>query len=188
MRPVSAPATAAATNRAAHPRLELAAIYAEHFQFVWRSLRRMGGNPEELDDMTQDVFLVVARRLEEFRGQSSIRTWLFAIAANVLRSHRRAHSRHRRRVAAYGSTLQGLARTDTMECRDAGAILAQLLAQLDEDKRAVYVLIELEGLTAVEVAGGLGVNVNTIYTRIRAARKVIRRAARSMQRAEAGAR
>lgn len=157
---------------------ELAEVYRAHFQFVWRSLRRLGGRPEQLEDMAQDVFLVVARRLDDFKAQSSIRTWLFAIAAHVVRTHRRSAFRHSRRVEAYAK-LPPRCEPDPMSRREASQLLAVLLDQLDEAKRAVYVLVELEGLTAVEVANGYGVNVNTIYTRLRAARKQLQQAAQA---------
>lgn len=168
---VSLPATPAPDERT-----RLSAIYREHFEFVWRSLRRLGAPEHALEDATQDVFLVAARRIDEFEGRSSIRTWLFGIAMRVVRAQRRTAWRHQRKVEALAAAPTDTAR-DEMAQRDAQRLLLTLLDQLDDDKRAVYVLAELEGMTAAEIAEGLGTNVNTIYTRHRAARQQLREAA-----------
>ncbi len=157
-------------------RARFTAIYREHFEFVWRSLRRLGAPEHALEDATQDVFLVAARRIDEFEGRSSIRTWLFGIAMRVVRAQRRTAWRHQRRVDALAAAPTDAAR-DPIAQRDAQRLLLELLEHLDDDKRAVYVLAELEGLTAVEIAEGLGTNVNTIYTRLRVARQQLRDAA-----------
>ena len=155
----------------------LSAIYREHFAFVWRSLRRLGAPEHALDDATQDVFLVAARRLDEFERRSSVRTWLFGIAIRVVRTHRRTSWRHQRKVDALASANTDAPAGDPMAQSDAQRLLLTLLDRLDDDKRAVYVLAELEGMTVVEIAEGLGANVNTIYTRLRAARQQLRAAA-----------
>ena len=72
---------------------ELDRLYAEHFDFVWRSLRRLGVRDGELDDAAQDVFIVLLRRRAEFKGESSHRTWLFGIASNVSHEYRRKRQR-----------------------------------------------------------------------------------------------
>ncbi|MFO7562801.1 MAG: sigma-70 family RNA polymerase sigma factor [Enhygromyxa sp.] len=169
------PSSAAQT--APDERARLSAIYREHFEFVWRSLRRLGAPEHALDDATQDVFLVAARRLDDFEGRSSVRTWLFGIAMRVVRTQRRSSWRHRRKVEALAAVSGDSPPGDPMAQRDAQRLLLSLLDQLDDDKRAVYVLAELEGMTAVEIAEGLGAKVNTIYTRLRAARQQLRAAA-----------
>lgn len=167
----------AATSPAPDERARLSAIYREHFEFVWRSLRRLGAPEHALEDATQDVFLVAARRLDEFEGRSSIRTWLFGVAMRVVRTQRRTLWRHKRKVDALAAAVPEFEGDDPMAQRDAQRLLLTLLDELDDDKRAVYVLAELEGMTAVEIAEGLGANVNTIYTRLRAARQQLRAAA-----------
>jgi RNA polymerase sigma-70 factor, ECF subfamily len=166
-------AAVAAPIPAPHP--ELVALYRAHFQFVWRSARRLGAPPEALDDVVQDVFLVVARRLAEFRREASAKTWLFAIALRVVREHRRSTYRHLRRVEAYADA-QPESASDPIARSDATRTLLQLLDRLDDDRRSVYVLAELEGLTAQEIADGLRVNINTVYSRLRAARTQLERA------------
>lgn len=162
-----------------------AVIYREHLDFVWRSLRRMGTPDSMLEDATQDVFLVAARRIDEFEGRSSIKTWLFGIAMRVVKTHRRTLWRHERKLEALGRVGDGQA-SDLIAQRDAQRTLLRLLDQLDDDRKAVYVLAELEGMTAVEIAEGLGLNVNTVYTRLRTARLGLREAAERLLSASSG--
>jgi len=157
------------------PSPELVALYRAHFQFVWRSARRLGVPEAALDDVVQDVFLVVARRLAEFRGEASARTWLFAIALRVVREHRRSTFRHLRRAQALADS-QPQTSSDPIARSDARRTLQRALDRLDDDRRSVYVLAELEGLTAQEIAEGLRVNINTVYSRLRSARAQLERA------------
>lgn len=149
-------------------------VYEEHFGFVWRNARRLGVRPSALDDVTQEVFLVVHRRLAEFEGRSSLRTWLYVILKQTLRNHRRTQSRKPGEVPA-----DELA--DELVAADAGpeahaqrvqavAMGYRALEALDEDKREVFILAELEQISAPEISASLGVNVNTVYARLRAAR------------------
>ena len=68
-------------------------VFVHHFDFVWRSLGRLGVPPEGIEDAAQDVFLVVHRRLADFEGRSSLTTWLYGIALRVARDHRRRQRR-----------------------------------------------------------------------------------------------
>ena len=154
------------------PDSALEQIYREHAPFVWRSLRRLGVPDDALEDAMQDVFLIVARRLETFEGRASVRTWLFGIAMRVQRGRRRSRARHDRKLGALQLEPQH-PRPDAYARNDAQRALVRMLQELDEDKRAVFVLVELEGESAVEVAKAFGANVNTIYTRLRAARRAL---------------
>ncbi len=149
------------------------AIYEAHFDFVWRSVRRLGVPERQLDDAVQDVFVVVHRRLSGFEGRSSVRTWLFGIALRVARDHRRAISRRGEHEPLVEEPADD--RIDPPDEQTAKvqalAVLDRFLARLDEDKRAVFILAELEEMTAPEIAEALSINVNTVYSRLRAARK-----------------
>jgi RNA polymerase sigma-70 factor (ECF subfamily) len=151
---------------------ELDRLYAQYFDFVWRSLRRLGVPLSELDDAAQDVFIVLLRRRDEFRGHSSHRTWLFGIANNVAHEYRRKRQR-----AALDSPLsddQRAERPSPLEqasSNEALRLLDDFLATLDDDKRAVFVSAELEQMSAPEIASALGVKLNTVYSRLRAARQ-----------------
>lgn len=147
-------------------------IYEQHFDFVWRSLRRLGVPEASVDDAAQDVFVVVYRRLADFEGRSTVRTWLFGIALRVARSHRRRLARkgHAEPLPAELESEEGDPE-DALGRRRAAEFLERFLAGLDEDKRAVFVLAELEQMTAPEIEAALGVKLNTVYSRLRAARR-----------------
>jgi RNA polymerase sigma-70 factor (ECF subfamily) len=155
-------------------------IYAEHYDFVWRSALRLGAPESAAADAVHDVFLVVARRLDEFEGRSSIKTWLFAIAVRVVQRQRRDRARHQRRVEAVAREACEPA-TDTAAQSEAAQLLHRLLAELDEDKRVAFILSELEGMTAKEIGEAFGVKEATIHSRIRAAREKLSRAAEKLR-------
>lgn len=150
-------------------------IYREHFPFVWRTARRLGVESGALDDICQEVFVVVHRRLPQFEGRSSIRTWVFSILANVVRTHRRTQTRKRVKDRQDGVEPDQISaesgNPDEAARRAQMAEVAQrLLEQMDEDKRSVFVLVELEEMSVKEIAEGLNLNVNTVHARLRAAR------------------
>lgn len=149
-------------------------LYAEHFAFVWRNLRRLGIADAALSDAAQEVFLVVHRRLDEFEPRAPVRSWVYSIVVRVARQHRR---RQRRKPlvplaeAAHWPDSEASGPEQIAAEHEALERLLALLARLDDGKREAFVLSELEGLTAPEISEVLGVNVNTIYARVRAARK-----------------
>ena len=142
------------------------AVYGEHFGFVWRSLRALGVSAAAADDAAQDVFIVVHRRLDDYDARAPMRAWLFGIARNVARRHRERDQRD----PGLHLLGEGAAPDDTMQLREAATLVERFLDSLDDDQRAVFVLAQLEGLTAPEIAEALGVNPNTVYSRLRAAR------------------
>ncbi len=146
-------------------------VYRQQFAGVWRVLRRMGVRPAQLDDATQDVFLVVHRRLREYEERGSPRSWLYAIALRVASDYRRRSTRrHTEPLHDVVDPAPSPARQS--ERRESVRLLHELLSQLDEEKRTVFVLVELEQLSAPEIAEVLDVNLNTVYSRLRAARKL----------------
>lgn len=149
------------------PSFEL--VYARHFRGIWRTLRRLGVAAAQLDDAAQDVFVVAHRRLAEFDGRS-LRGWLYAIALRVASDYRRgAARRHSLPLEApFPTPASDPARAS--ELNESVRVLHLLLGDLDEPKRTVFVLGELEELSAPEIAEVLGVNLNTVYSRLRAAR------------------
>lgn len=142
------------------------AVYALHFTFVWQSLRALGVRAAAIDDATQDVFIVVHDRLHTFDGRRPLRAWLYGIARNMARRH---HEQAQRR-----SPLQLVSSPapldETVQWRERAAVVARFLDELDEGHRAVFVLAQLEGATAPEIAESLGLNLNTVYSRLRTTR------------------
>lgn len=175
---LAAPLDAARASAPARTWAAFDALYREHFRFVWRTVRRLGLDGSAVDDVVQEVFLVVHRRLGDFEGRSSAKTWLYGIVRRVVADHRRT-LRRKPALAAVAAPSQDL---DAMACEEQGPeasaeqaervrLLHRLLAELDDDKREVFVLAELEGLTMAEIAEALDVNPNTIASRLRAARR-----------------
>jgi RNA polymerase sigma-70 factor (ECF subfamily) len=157
-------------------------IYAQYFSFVWRCLRSLGVPRAALDDAAQEVFLVVHRRLPEFEGHSTIRTWLFGILRRVAFNQRRGL---RRRLAHEADSQdQGDAPNqpgqpsplDRAANAEAAAFIERFVAQLPERQREVFILVMIEEMSVPDVAEALSIPLNTAYTRLRSARSDLRRA------------
>lgn len=151
--------------------LEFDAVYRDHVGFVWRSLRRFGIAEAELEDAAHEVFLVVHRRLPEFDGRSAITTWLYVIARGVASNRRRSDQRRAARLERLPEPPPPQGPGDQLERSEAVAAVERFLAALPPEQRAVFELCEIEGMRAGEIAEVLGANVNTVYTRLRAARQ-----------------
>ena len=168
------PSTQGAT-RGATADEALANIYREHFDFVWRSLRGLGIGESEAEDLAQDVFLVVRRRLPDFDTSRPLRPWLFGILRRVASDRRRSASRSERRLrllpaaAAHGTPHP--TPEQTAADAQAASFVERFLDTLDESRRMIFVLSEVEGMSGTEIAEALGINRNTVYTRLRAARQ-----------------
>jgi RNA polymerase sigma-70 factor (ECF subfamily) len=150
-------------------------LFLAHASFVWRVLRRFGVPESDVEDVCQEVFVVVHRRLPEFEGRASVRTWIYEIARrSALAQRRRAGQRSEQ--AALLDELQDSAPGPELstEHRHALAWLEQGLARLDADKREAFVLYELEELTLAEVSLALGCPINTVHNRVKSAREALR--------------
>jgi RNA polymerase sigma-70 factor (ECF subfamily) len=154
-------------------------FYEQHVKFVWRTLRRLGVREAELADATQEVFLVVHRRAHEFEGRAKATTWLFRIALNVARNHRRrAYERHEvpDEASVGGRADEASDVAGEVGRREGRAILQSLLDAMPIDQQAAFVLFELEGLSAPEIAEALEVPVGTVASRLRRARETFQAA------------
>jgi RNA polymerase sigma-70 factor (ECF subfamily) len=165
--------TAAAPDRHANVN-ELAdfdAVYRNHVSFVWRTLRGMGVPDAAVEDAVQEVFVVVHRRLGDFDGRHAVRTWLFAIVYRVACEQRRKLRRTRTQEPLEPQLRDGaLSPYESAERAQELRVAVALLDALDNEKRAVIVLADIEGMTAPEIAKATGVGLNTVYTRLRRAR------------------
>jgi len=168
----------------AHRPLTLESVYREHFKPVWRLLRRLGVSLSQLDDATQDVFLVVHRKLDSVAADGPLRSWIYAIAVRVASEYRRRAGRARAEQLDIGIADASPGPGQLSEMQESIRLLHELLAELDDAKRTVFVLSELEQLSVPEIASLLGVNLNTVYSRRRKAKQLFeaalqrRRAAR----------
>ena len=159
--------------------LDFDALYDEHFAFVWRTARHLGVPEPAANDVVQDVFLVVHRRLGDYDGHTPVRRWLLGIVTRVVADHRRRYWRKDSRCIPHevdkdgGETLPSLRPTplEQVEQTEALKLVASLLEELDPDRRELLVLAELEEMSAPEIAALLGLNINTVYARLRAARR-----------------
>lgn len=160
-------------------------IHENYADFVWRSLQRLGVRERDLEDQLQEVFIVVHRKLGSFDGSSELKTWLFGICLRIAVAHRRrAHVR--RETATFDGELPERGDSETPERsaleREARDELEALLSRLDPEKRAVFVMFEIEGLTAPEIASVMGTPLGTVYSRLAAARGELEKAAARVRR------
>jgi len=154
--------------------LDLELIYREHFDFACRSLRLLGVEADGLEDAAQDVFGVASRRLAEFEGTSSIKTWIFAIVQRVAANHRRTH---RRKQAPLDPLTPEVAASESpspeseAQAAQSAALIRAFSDGLDESRRALLVLGLIEGVPMRELAEMLGIPLQTAYSRVRALRR-----------------
>src|SRR4051812_31392594 len=152
-------------------------LYARQFEFVWRSLRLLGVEEAALPDVTQDVFSTVARQLASFQGRSSVRTWVFGIAQHTASNHRRQRGRKQAPLQPLVETLMASEPSPHahVEGQEAADLIVRFCAELEESRRAVFVLGLLEGVPAPEIAALLDLPLNTVYSRMHALRHTLRR-------------
>ena len=164
-------------------RLEAAALIREHADFAWRVLRHLGVAEAQLEDLSQEVFLIVLRQLPMFEGRSSVRTWIFGICRNVAR---RAHDQGRllRELASAQLPERALPATQDHELwlKQAHARLIALLDALDTEQRTVFILYELEDVAMDEIASLLAAPLTTCYSRLASARARIEAGLRRQER------
>lgn len=151
------------------------ALYADHYDFLWRCALRLGAEPKDVEDIVQEAFVIALRRYDETEFTSAgarPSTWLFAILHNVLRNHARGERRRRARLEAVAVTEQTRVGSDLQAKSSLGLrLLDEFLADLDPDRRTVFVLADLEGMRGPEIAHALGLNPNTVRSRLRLARQ-----------------
>jgi RNA polymerase sigma-70 factor (ECF subfamily) len=152
-----------------------AEIYQEQVAFIWRAARGLGVRAESLDDVVQETFVVVHRRLPEWAGRSPLRPWVWAILLNVVRHHRRTKVRKSPHEMANSADPDELRADSRDPCEEAShseetRLLGQLLDELDDKAREILVLSELEELSVPEIAAILDIKLATAYSRLRLAR------------------
>ena len=147
-------------------------LYRTHAAFVWRSLRRLGVPEDSVDDLTQEVFLIAFRRQDCFEHRSSFQTWLYGIAFNVTRQFTRRAKRFPSEPVSE-SLLDATTRSpqEDLARNEAVATLYQVLDSIEPERRAVFVMAELEQMGAAEIAELTGAPINTVYSRLRLARR-----------------
>ncbi len=156
---------------------ELGQVYEAHFAFVWRTLGYLGLEGAAREDAAQDVFLVAHRRLTEFEHRASLQTWLYAVTRNVARNHRRGMRRRGPEdPVPFDLASSEPGPEESCQRNEALDFVRTFLDSLDEAKREVFLLCELEQLPAADVAELLGTNPNTVSSRLRLARAAFQKA------------
>ena len=162
-------------------------IYQRYFEFVWSSARHLGTSPESLDDIVQEVFIVIHAKLHTIQRPESLRSWIYGVVRRTVSTHRRSRGSKETGSVQLDTleqvALSGTTPLDAAEQTARLQVLSGLLSQMDEPKREVFILSELEEMTVPEIADALEIPVNTAYSRLRAARQAFdaglaRRAAR----------
>lgn len=157
---------------AQHP--EVTAIFRAHNAFVWRVLRHLGIAPADAEDALQEVFVVVHRRLAEYREEDKVRAWLYAIATRVAKDYRRRVGRRREQLTDIPLDVsQGPTQANDVENQQALQLVERMIAALPEKQRAVFVLYEIEQMSMTEIALAIGCPVQTAYARLHKARERI---------------
>jgi RNA polymerase sigma-70 factor, ECF subfamily len=153
--------------------LDVTAIHAAHADFVWSALQRFGVRDADLEDALQEVFVVVHRRLDSYDGVSKVTTWLYGIAMRVAAAfRRRAHVRREQAVDEVPEPDDETFTPEELASRkQARATLDAILDAMDLDRRAVFVMFEIEEMSCEEIATVVGVPVGTVYSRLHKARK-----------------
>ncbi len=158
---------------------EFRAVYEAYFDFVWRSLRRLGVREADTMDLTQRVFLTVHLRLADFEGRSLLRTWLFGICQRMASDYRRSASVRREIVTETAELDSQRADEDgpltIAESRQRAIRAESILSKLPEPQRVVFVLFELEDMSGDDIAALLDISVGTVRSRLRLARETFRR-------------
>jgi len=154
----------------------LQAIYREYFSFVWSTARHLGAGWDIVDDVVQDVFIVVHFKLGTLRQVESMRSWIYGIIRRTLSEYRRAdrnRSNAEARLSAELKTNRPVQDSPLDKVEHSSEIerLQTLLAELDEKKREIFVMVEVLGMTVPEVVEVIDIPLDTAYSRLRKARQ-----------------
>ena len=179
-------------SHSARPRpapAEFPEIFRQHARFLWRTLMNLGVPSREAQDLCQEVMIIVHRRLPEFDGQS-LRGWLYGICVRVASDYRRSAPARREILHGEppesGAAPDQLEQLEQLEQRAERQRLMRALERVGEEKRVALVLYEVEELTLAEVSEALGVPLQTVYSRIKAARQELRRELEQQPQGELG--
>ena len=142
-----------------------------HHAYVCRSLSYMGVATANIDDLAQEVFLVLHRKLAEFDPTRDLRSWLFGIARRTAQTHHRGAARAKRKLAVVPAAEPGPAPDEVLARGEEIAMVDRFISSLPDKLRDVFVLSEIEGRPAPEIAKTLDVKVNTVYSRLRLSRE-----------------
>jgi len=150
-------------------------LYRRELDYVWGTLRRLGAHPSDLEDLTHEVFVTAYRKRTEYDSIRPVRPWLGGIAFRVLVKARRGQ--RAREIVDDRIEVIDTGRGPEEHAADAEnrRLLTAAMRTLDDDRRAVFVLHDVDGSSARDIAAELGVPLNTVYSRLRLAREQLAR-------------
>jgi RNA polymerase sigma-70 factor, ECF subfamily len=151
-------------------------IYKKYFDFVWALTRHLGVAGDAIDDVVQDVFIVIHTKLATLQRPQSLRSWIYGIVRRTVSDHRRSRRTRDAARARLGAELKSSypsqpSPLDMVETNAELELLESVLAELDEPKREVFVMVEIFEMTVPEVVQALEIPLNTAYSRLRMARQ-----------------
>jgi RNA polymerase sigma-70 factor (ECF subfamily) len=177
--------------------LDLESIYTSHRAFVWVTLQRMGVRRPDLEDVFQDVFMIVHKRLDSYRRDAKLSAWLYGICLRSVARHRRRAFRRRERpqgielgdqnAGPYAWHAAASGPDERLHEEERQARLNQILDTLDPEHRAMVVMYEIEELSCAQIAALTGVPVGTIHSRLHHARRKLAAAAGRLRASGGGA-
>lgn len=179
-----AAAPSAAQGRPSDP--DFVALYRAEFDWVFRTLRRLGARDADLEDLAHDVMVVAYRALDTFDRDRPLRPWLFGIAFRVVSDYRRRARFSREELSAEERATTPAHQDADLERAHARALVLAALDALPLDQRAVFVAVELDETPVPELAKALGIPLNTCYSRLRLGRKRFAEAVTSLHRDDSG--
>lgn len=155
------------------------AVFERELDYVWTSLRRLGVQPRDLEDVAQEVFLHVYRKLGEYDSSRPVRPWLFAFAVRCASDWRRL-ARHRLELLGIEREPPSpdLAADQLAERRQNVELALDALAAVDPERRPVLILHDFDHCPMKEIAAALSIPLFTGYSRLRVAREEFTAAAR----------
>jgi RNA polymerase sigma-70 factor (ECF subfamily) len=170
--PVPARRRPIATPSAPLPALTLESLYREHLDFVLRAARHIGGRRISAEDVAQEVFLIVHRRLGSFVPRANVTSWLYGITFNVVRTKcRRLHLEALHRAEEAEGRHVALEARDPIEVSEAWGVVDEILDSMSSRKRQVFLLGELDELPCAEIARIVGSKEATVWSRLYYARR-----------------
>jgi RNA polymerase sigma-70 factor (ECF subfamily) len=151
------------------------ALFDAHSEYVMKSLRRLGVRPGDAEDLTHEVFLTVLRKWHTYDPGRPPKPWLFAFARCLASAYRQSAYVRRERFEEAEPPRVGSAEGLFVE-REESTLVYRALDALDDDKREVFTMFELDERPAADIAAELGIPQNTVFSRLRAAREEFTRA------------
>jgi RNA polymerase sigma-70 factor (ECF subfamily) len=179
-----------ATNEYVGP-LDLDGIYRVHAPDVMHWIARLAGPHSDIEDMVHEVFMVVQRRLREFRGDAKITTWLYRITERIVFNRRRKDRKlrwlglHRAEEAGRALSSSTLGPVESIERQQSVELVYRILDTMDEKYRSLLILFEMESMSGEDIAKLTGTKLATIWVQLRRARAQFLRELERIERRDA---